>query len=47
MSQILLLDPEKEQHLAALLLLVLPAKSLTVNVVADVADFPDYTIIFP
>jgi hypothetical protein len=32
---------EKEQHVAALLLFVLPVKSLIIKAVADVADFSD------
>jgi putative PIN family toxin of toxin-antitoxin system len=35
---------EKQLHVAALLPFVLPAKSLTINSVADVADFPDLHI---
>jgi hypothetical protein len=35
---------KKEQHVAALLPFVLPAKSFCHNVVADVADFPDLCI---
>src|SRR5271157_4491795 len=37
-------DPKKGQHVAALLPFVLPVKSLTINDVADVADFPDLHI---
>jgi hypothetical protein len=32
---------EKQQHVADLLLLVLPAKSLTIRTCCRVADFPD------
>jgi hypothetical protein len=35
---------EKQLHVAALLPFVLPAKSLTIKDVADVADFPDLCI---
>ena len=38
------ISPKKGQHVATLLPIVLPAKSLTVNDVADVADFPDLYI---
>jgi hypothetical protein len=37
--------PKKGQHVASLLPIVLPAKPLTINDVADVADFPDLSII--
>ena len=37
--------PMQEQHVAGLLPFVLPVNSLTINIVADVADFPDYTYI--
>jgi hypothetical protein len=35
---------KKELHVAALLLLLLPATSLTINNVTDVAPFPDLSI---
>jgi hypothetical protein len=35
---------EKQQHVADLLPFLLPAKSLTINNVTDVADFPDLCI---
>ncbi len=35
---------EKQLHVADLLPFVLPVKSLTINDVADVADFPDLCI---
>ena len=38
-------DPKKGQHVAALLPFVLPVKLLTINDVADVADFPDLCIV--
>jgi hypothetical protein len=35
---------QEELHVVALLPFVLPVKSLTINVVADVADFPELCI---
>ena len=35
------IQPQKQLHVAGALLRVLPVKSLTTNVVANVADFPD------
>jgi hypothetical protein len=35
---------ENQQHVADVLPFVLPAKSLTINTVTDVADFPDLHI---
>jgi hypothetical protein len=34
-----------EQHVAAMLLLLLPAKLFTINIVTDVAPFPDLSCI--